>query len=101
MRIVFDHAKDAANLDKHGVSLALADHLDWNTAVVWEDRCRDYGETRFVALAPHARRLYCVAFTKRAEMHRIISLRKANRREIELYESEADSTEGKTDSTDN
>ncbi len=101
VRITFDQVKDAANLDKHGVSLALADELDWNAAVVWEDRRRDYGETRFVALAPHARRLFCVAFTQRAGMRRIISLRKANRREIELYENEADSSEAKTDSTDN
>ena len=100
MRITFDHAKDATNIDKHGVSLALADELDWNAAVVWEDRRHDYGETRFVALAPHARRLYCVAFTQRAGMRRIISLRKANRREIELYENEADSTKGENDSTD-
>ena len=99
VRITFDQAKDATNLGKHGVSLALADQLDWNAAVVWEDRRRDYGETRFVALAPHARRLYCVAFTQRAGMRRIISVRKANRREIELYENEADSTEAKTDST--
>ena len=99
VRITFDQAKDATNVGKHGVSLALADQLDWNAAVVWEDRRRDYGETRFVALAPHTRRLYCVAFTQRAGMRRIISVRKANRREIELYENEADSTEAKTDST--
>lgn len=100
VRITFDQAKDATNLDKLGVSLALADQLDWNAAVVWEDRRRDYGETRFVALAPHVRRLYCVAFTERTGMRRIISLRKANRREIDLYENEADSTEAETDSTD-
>lgn len=100
MRITFDQAKDATNLKKHGVSLALADQLDWKAAVVWEDRRRDNGETRFVALAPHARRLYRVAFTQRAGMRRIISLRKANRREIELYENETDSTEAETDSTD-
>ena len=100
MRITFDQAKDATNLGKYGVSWALADQLDWNAAVVWEDRRRDYGETRFVALAPYARRVYCVAFTQRAGMRRIISLRKANRREIELYENEADSIEAKTDSTD-
>ncbi len=91
--ITFDPTEYATNLDKHGVSLVLADQLDWNAAVVWEDRRRDCGEARFVALALHARRLYCVAFAQRAGMRRIISLHKANRREIELYENEADSTE--------
>ena len=35
MEIEFDPAKDAANLAKHGVSLALAERLDWNAALVW------------------------------------------------------------------
>jgi uncharacterized DUF497 family protein len=34
MRIEFDRAKDAANQAKHGVSLCLADELDWDAALV-------------------------------------------------------------------
>jgi uncharacterized DUF497 family protein len=37
MRIEFDPAKDSANEKKHGVSLALAEELDWDAALVWID----------------------------------------------------------------
>lgn len=93
MRISFDPEKDVANVAKHGVSLALAADLDWSEAAVWEDRRRDYGEVRYVALAPLERHLYYVAFTERGTQMRIISLRKANRREVDRYEAEIDSTD--------
>jgi len=81
MDILFDPVKEAANLAKHGVSLALASELEWNTAVVWLDARRDYGEPRMSALALCAGRLFFVAFMDRANGRRIISLRKANNRE--------------------
>jgi len=37
MHIEFDPAKNLANQDKHGVSLALAVELDWEAALVWVD----------------------------------------------------------------
>ena len=52
MRIEFDPAKDLANQDKHGVSLALAVELDWEAALVWVDERIEYGERRMIALAP-------------------------------------------------
>jgi uncharacterized protein len=76
---------DASNREKHGVSLALAGELEWDLALVWIDTRLDYGETRIIALAPRARILYYVAFVDRGETRRIISLRRANRREVEHY----------------
>jgi hypothetical protein len=35
MQIEFDPAKDAANLARHGVSLAIAGRLDWENALIW------------------------------------------------------------------
>lgn len=85
MKIEFDPAKDATNQTKHGVSLALADELDWEAALVWvDDRC-EYGELRMIALAPRTGILYCVAFVERGELRRVISLRRANRREVKHY----------------
>lgn len=52
------------------------------------DTRRDYGEVREVGLGVIGDRLYCVVFTQRGDTMRIISLRKANSREIELYESQ-------------
>ncbi len=85
MEITYDPDKDAANVSKHGVSLTLAVELEWESAVVWPDIRRDYGEERMVAIGYIGLRLYCVAFVDRAEGRRIISLRKANLREINRY----------------
>ena len=85
MRIEFDSNKDAANQLKHGVSLGLAIELDWEAALVWVDDRSDYGETRMIALAPASETLYYVAFVDRGIVRRIISLRRANRREVKHY----------------
>ena len=62
MQIEFDPAKDLINQAKHGVSLTLAAELDWDDALVWVDDRFGYGELR-----------------------RIISLRRADRREVKRY----------------
>ena len=85
MRIEFDPAKDAANQAKHGVSLSTAGELDWEAALVWVDERFEYGETRMVALVPRTQILYYVAFVDRGEVRRVISLRRANRREVKHY----------------
>ncbi|HXF38104.1 MAG TPA: BrnT family toxin [Blastocatellia bacterium] len=85
MRIDFDPAKDAANKRKHGVSLSIAGELDWESALVWVDDRFEYDEIRMIALAPKTAILYYVAFVDRGEVRRIISLRRANRREVKHY----------------
>ena len=85
MRIEFDPIKDTGNQTKHGVSLTLATGLDWESALVWVDDRFEYGELRMIALAPKTNALYCVAFVDRGSTRRIISLRRANRREVKHY----------------
>jgi len=67
------------------VSLALAGKLDWDAALVWVDDRLDYDEMRMIALAPETQTLYYVAFVERGTVCRIISLRRANRREVKHY----------------
>lgn len=85
MEITFDPAKDANNIAKHGISLALVADLEWDTAVVWADVRHDYGEARMVSIGFIGARLYFVAFVDRGARRRIISLRKANKREVKWY----------------
>ncbi|MBS1210068.1 MAG: BrnT family toxin [Proteobacteria bacterium] len=85
MRIEFDPDKDASNQAKHGVSLALAASLDWDAALVWIDDRFGYEEIRMIALAPESSTLYYLAFVERGEARRIISLRRATRREVKHY----------------
>lgn len=85
MYIEFDSTKDVANRQKHGVSLSVAGELDWEAALVWVDERFEYDETRMIALAPKTEVLYYVAFVDRGNVRRIISLRRANRREVKHY----------------
>jgi len=85
MRIEFDPVKDAANRAKHGVSLSLASELDWEAALVWVDERFEYSELRMIALAPETNVLYYVAFVERGTVRRVISLRRATRREVHHY----------------
>ena len=89
MNVTFDRAKDAANVAKHGVSLTEAAGFEWGTAVVWPDTRRDYGEPRMVALGYIGLRIMSVVFVDRPPEQpterRIISLRKANTREVKRY----------------
>ena len=86
MNVEFDAKKDEANRRKHGISLALADAMDFDAALVIRDERRDYGEARFRALGPILGRLHVLAFTMRGGTLRAVSLRKANPRERSLYE---------------
>ncbi len=85
MWIEFDSAKNRSNFSKHGIPLALAAELDWETALVWIDDRFEYGEARMIALAPESQILYYVAFVDRGDVRRVISLRRANRREVKHY----------------
>jgi uncharacterized DUF497 family protein len=80
--------KDALNRRKHGLSLeegipALDDvHKD-----SWIDDRFDYGEERIATLGLGRRRiLYVVSALSLKDITRIISVRKANKNEIEQYD---------------
>ncbi|HSF48776.1 MAG TPA: BrnT family toxin [Burkholderiales bacterium] len=88
MKCEWDPSKAAANLRKHGVSFeeaatALADDL----AVTGADPDHSRGESRFVTFGiSSARRLLVVAHNERADRLRIVSARRATRRERRIYE---------------
>ena len=82
MKIDFDPEKDSANLVKHGLSLVLAEQMEWPTALVWGDIRTNYGEPRQSALGLIGDRIH---FVDRADVRRVISLRKANVREVMHY----------------
>ncbi|MFA7239786.1 MAG: BrnT family toxin [Sulfuricellaceae bacterium] len=88
MEITYDPAKDVANQAKHGVSLALAAKLEWDTLWAEQDTRHAYHEVRMIGYALIGTRLYCVVYTERGGECRIISLRKANPREVGRYVSE-------------
>ncbi len=85
MKIEFDPDKNRRNITERQISFELAEEFEWDTALIWEDNRQNYGETRFCALGYIGVRIYHLVFTLRDERLRVISLRKANRREVNKY----------------
>ena len=85
MLIEFDATKNNANITKHGISLQLSEQLEWDTLWAKPDVRRDYAELRMIGFAYIGLRLFCVVFVDRGDVRRIISLRKANPREVNRY----------------
>lgn len=85
MRHVFDLAKDKINRAKHGVSLALAEVLFAGPHTSVTDDRFEYGETREIAFGLINTRLFACVYADRDDERRVISLRKANKREAKRY----------------
>jgi uncharacterized protein len=85
MNYEFDPDKDESNLDKHGLSLTDAEGFEWETAVVREDTRKQYAEQRLEATGYIGARLHVIIYCLRGNAVRIISLRKANKREENRY----------------
>ena len=86
MLITCDPNKSRANYFKHGIVLEFAQYLDWANEMVWQDVRQNYNEVRMSGLVPLEGKIYAVVYVLRAESTRMISLRKANNREIKQYE---------------
>jgi uncharacterized DUF497 family protein len=85
VRYVFDPVKDRANRAKHGVSLKLAEILFAAPHVSMTDDRFEYGEVREVAFGLINDRLFVFVYVDREAERRVISLRKANKREVNCY----------------
>lgn len=81
-----DPAKNARNVAERGIDLVEGGKaFDFTTAVIAVDDRRDYGEVRHVAAGFIGPRLHVLVFTMRGGSCHVISLRKANDREIRSY----------------
>ena len=88
MKIEFDPAKDATNIEKHGISLARASDLE--LLAVKQDERFEYGEMRFRAWGLLDGQAYCFAFTTRYGRVRAISLRRAHEKEMKRHAAQSD-----------
>lgn len=87
MKIEFDSAKNARNIKERGLSFELTADLDWASSITYEDTRKAYPEQRFITLAYLDGRLYVVCYALITGGIRVISFRKANKREKRGYES--------------
>lgn len=86
MHFTCDPNKSRANYFKHGIVLEFAQQLEWAKKLVWADDRLNYNEARMSGLVPLEGKIYAVAYVLRAESTRMISLRKANNREMKQYD---------------
>lgn len=86
MDISFDLAKSLRNEVERGLPFSLVQSLDWDSALIKEDTRQDYGERRFLVLGRIHARLHALVLTPRNDKVHVISLRKANHREVRQYE---------------
>ncbi len=84
--ITFDPLKSDRNERERGLPFGLVAELDWSGAVIETDDRQDYSEPRYRVFGYIGHRLYAMVFTPRNGKIHVISLRKANHREVKLYE---------------
>jgi uncharacterized protein len=77
---------------ERGIGFERFSDIDVDAAVTVEDRRRSYGEQRLRVLAHTDGRLHAAVITPRGERIRVISLRRANKREERTYAKERQST---------
>lgn len=81
----WDEAKRALSIAKHGFDFGEVNAFGWTDSIVVPDERTEYGEPRFRAYG-YLRGTACVVvFTRRGQLNRIISLRRANARERERH----------------
>lgn len=86
MPFEFDENKSRINKEKHGIDFTEARDL-------WEDidrliiPVRNVDEPRFLIIAKLNDKIWSAVFTMRQENIRIISVRRARKEEIAIYES--------------
>ena len=85
MQIEFDPDKRDKTLAERGLDFTHASEVFAGVNVTAEDARFDYGETRFTTVGVLDDRMVIVVWTPRGEVRRIISMRKANEREIARF----------------
>src|SRR5260370_822760 len=88
MEFEWDEAKDARTLREGGMVCEEAARFCAKRFWIWQDPRRDYGEDRFRAVGKTDGDILHVAFTWRGNVMRIISVRRASRKEAQLWRSQ-------------
>lgn len=86
MQISYDPDKRAQTLALRGIDMADAGEVLGGPCLTIADDRFDYGEPRYITVGLLRGRMILVAWTPRNDTFRIISMRKANAREIARYQ---------------
>lgn len=85
LKIEFDPVKNKRNVEQRGICFSVVVDFDFANALEVVQKVDN--EMRYFALGMIGMRLHALVYTLRSEnVLRVISLRKANKREVMLYE---------------
>lgn len=84
-KFTWNEAKRQANLAKHGLDFAEAEKVFAGPMVLFEDDREDYGEQRMIGIGLLEHLLVLVVHVERDETINIISMRKAESDETDIY----------------
>ena len=85
MEFTWSEAKRAANIKAHGIDFVDAPRVFEGVTYTYEDDRFSYGEQRFVTLGLLAGVPVSIVHTETEHEIRIISFRKASKRETQIY----------------
>jgi uncharacterized DUF497 family protein len=85
MEFEWDERKNQENIRRHGIDFAIGARIFDGPVVRKPDDRRDYGELRYIAFGSVEQEILAVVYTVRDTRYRIISTRRANRRERRAY----------------
>ena len=85
MEFEWDSIKNQRNIEKHGIDFTDAVRIFERPTLTVVDNRRDYGEKRIAAMGTVEDVILYVVYTVRDSIWRIISARRANRRERKKY----------------
>ena len=86
MEITYDRTKNTENINIRNLSFEQVVDFDFETANFTIDKRKNYGEIRRCAIGYLGNRLHALVFTETLKGIRVISFRKANKREVVNYE---------------
>ncbi|MDP3518524.1 MAG: BrnT family toxin, partial [Pseudohongiella sp.] len=85
IKFIWDHAKRESNLRKHGLDFADAHRVFAGPMAVYEDISQDYGEPRTIGVGFLDSIVVLVVHVESDEIIRIISMRRADKNEADLF----------------
>jgi len=90
----WDENKNKSNIEKHGISFEIAKKVFEDTnRLEAEDTRKDYGEKRFITVGKVKNLVLTVVYTIRKSAKRLISARRASKKERENYKKQKESNE--------
>ncbi len=85
MEFEWDENKRQSNLSKHGIDFVRAAYIFNSPILEREDNRYDYNESRLIAIGEVNGVVLFVVYTVRGSIYRIISARRATKREQQQY----------------